>query len=299
MLSLGAYRYRDVLVDHGGPIASIMLGECQLAGARCFQANARLVEGLIPRRRRLSIYCNDADGTGTHASPMVARFVAISECLERWAYHQSYEDPVGYRRYGFDIDPSSNGMAAFPGLTGREARRRARFEAIERASLLSWWEGECPGELVATAWPDVQAVRITNPLNLGVTALVFRECGHGCFAYGHAASDDFEKACARAIVEMTRCGLVLNHHRLAVVAGQAGPPDDLFERRCLFFSTPEGHEAFQRRVGTRARSSTHSWEVLCDREVVGPWTRFAQVWRVMIRPPTHAFLSPTTDYFFW
>jgi len=297
MFSIAAFRYRNVLTEHGGPIASIALDECQVEGKRRFQANARLAPHLVPRRRPLALY-SDADGSGTDSSPMMARFMAVSEALERWAYHACLHSS-SHALYGFDVDASTNGMAAFPGFTAREARRRARLEAIERASLLSWWEGECEGKIVPTRWPDVGALAIENPLGIGVTVVTFRECGTGCYAYGHAAGETLESACARAAIEMTRCGQVLSHHRLSVAAGCALVPEDVFERRCLFFSTPEGYDIFRRRAAGVRRAPRRSWKTVCDREVIGPWSEFTKVWRVAIAPPTTSFLNASEDYFFW
>lgn len=297
MLSIAAYRYRNIMAEDGGPIASISLGEVQVEGARRFQANARLVRSLVPRRRPLALY-SDADGSGTDASPMMARFMAISESLERWAYHGSLYSS-SHELYGFDLDASTNGMAAFPGFTCREARRRALLEAIERASLLSWWEGECEGRIVATRWPGVGALVIENPLKIGVTVITFRECAPDCFAYGHAAGMDFEAACRRATIEMTRCGQVLSHHRLTAAGGRVVTTEDVFEKRCLFFSTPEGYEVFRRRAEGGSHGRARTWRLACDREVIGPWSDYTRVWRVVIKPPSLTFLSMSEDYFFW
>jgi hypothetical protein len=188
-------------------------------------------------------------------------------------------------------------MAAFPGLTANEARRRALFEAVERASLFDWWEGRCRGDLVSTAWPDVQAVRIANPLGAGLSVITFQQCAPGCFAYGHAAANDFRTACNRSVVEMQRCAMVLCHHRVAVAAGKSAP-SDRFERRCLFFSTEEGHALFRRRIADGASSPSRRWQIACDRELTGPWSRYATVWRVVIPTPTTAFLDDD-NYFFW
>ncbi len=297
MLTLSAYRYRNVLAAQGGPIQSLEVQEWPVPGERRFQANARLREELVPRRRSLTLYGN-VDGTGTDSSPLVARFMAISEALERWAYHATVHAPQR-AHYGFDLDVTSNGMAAFPGLTSGEARRRALYEAIERASLFDWWEGRCGGELVSTSWPGTQAVRIANPLGLGVTVIAFTECAPGCFAYGHAAGASFESACRRAAIEMQRCGMVLCHHRVAAAAGRSGVPGDRFERRCLFFSTEEGHAHFQERIHQRPTAAPSDWRVAFDGEVHGPWSEYATVWRVVIPAATSAFLDADERYFFW
>lgn len=297
MISLASLRYRNVLAAQGGPIERLEVTECPSLGARRFLANAWVRSDLIRRRRALSLY-STADGSGAHASPLVARFMAISECLERWAYNECMRSGEA-ATYGFDLDGTSNGMAAFPGLFARAARRAALGEAIERASLFDWWEGRCSGHLESTPWPGVGAVRIDNPLQQGVTAVTFFECAPGCFAYGHAAADNFRAACERAADEMQRSALVLRHHHLAVVAGHRGPPADRFERRCLHFSTPEGHARFRERIDRGATAAPQPWRVACDREIPGPWSRYATVWRVVIPRPTEEFLGRREDYFFW
>jgi hypothetical protein len=93
--------------------------------------------------------------------------------------------------------------------------------------------------------------------------------------------------------------LVLRHHYVGVAAGSSGAATDRFERRCLFFSTPEGHELFQRRIGERRTARSREWEIACDREVVGPWSEYATVWRVVIPALTTTFLTGDEKYFFW
>src|ERR1043165_8125555 len=106
MLSLAALRYRNVLAAHGGPIDRIESGVFPVCGRRMIQANARLSVGLTPRRER-SIY-SDADGSGTHPRASVARHMAVSEALERWAFHWTATSALA-PQFGFDVDPSSNG----------------------------------------------------------------------------------------------------------------------------------------------------------------------------------------------
>ena len=260
-------------------------------------SQAWLSSDLITRRRNLSVY-GTADGSGAHASPLVARFMAISECLERWAFHDCVRSPVA-ARYGFDIDATSNGMAAFPGLFPKSARRASLFEAIERASLFDWWEGRCGGQMRTTPWSDIQAIQIANPLGIGVTVVTFSEFEPGRFAYGHAAGPDFISAAERAKGEMERSALVLRFHQIAVAAGRGEPPTDRFERRCVFFATPDGHAVFRERIARGANAAPLPWSIACDREIVGPWSRYAAVWRVLIPRPTEAFLGADENYFFW
>ena len=165
--------YRSVLLADGGPVESIEEGELEVLGKRYFQCNARLRKELVPRRS-MQVY-GDADGTGMALSPMVARHIAISEALERWAHYATSKAP-DRAKYGFNVDRSSSGMAAFPGLSGEPARRAARMEAIERYCLLHWWERRIDGEIRETEWPWVKAVAL-GPVSGGTAVIPVQEIG--------------------------------------------------------------------------------------------------------------------------
>lgn len=294
MLSLASLRYRSVLAEDGGPIAEISSGAFPVRGTRMVLANARLSEGLT-RKRTLSLY-SDADGSGTHAVPSIARHMAISEALERWAFHATVRSDRA-EEFGFDVDPSSNGMAAFPGLVSRQARKKAVLEAIERYSLCAWWEGLADGQRFDTDWPGVSAVAIDGPFG-GVTVIAYAATEWGGYVYGHAAGESFGAACERAIVELARHEWILRAAWLRRVAGETSTPSDVFEKRCLFFGTDEGHALFQRRVDSKAAGRMPAPEVLCDRELTGPWSDYATVWRFALRPPSDGYLRGGERYFF-
>lgn len=297
MLSLAAFRYRNVLRADGGPIGRISVCESSVFGRRMFQANAWLADGLIRERRKFALY-SDADGTGTAEVPMVARYMAISEAMERWAFHAKVEAP-DRELYGFDIDESSNGMAAFPGMFPSQARKRAMLEAVERASVLAWWEGKLDGEVRSTEWPGIDALVLPSPIGYGVTVLAFRKVRPDTYAYGHGAAQDYFGACERAVMELARHQYVLGIHRISRGVMPIAPPSDLFERRALFFASAEGHALFQARLSQSARGRRYIAKIVHDTEIRGPWTEYASVWRVVIDPPSREFLAETERYFFW
>jgi hypothetical protein len=86
---------------------------------------------------------------------------------------------------------------------------------------------------------------------------------------------------------------------LAFVSGEKCTPVDVFERRCLFFGTEEGHELFLRRLQNRTQSGMPAASVVCDREIPGPWTDYTTVWRFALRPASSGYLKGGDDYFFW
>jgi hypothetical protein len=297
MISVAGYRYRNILESEGGPVSRIAVREFPIYGRQMYQANAWLSDKIVTRRQKFALY-SDADGTGMSETPMVARYMAISETMERWAYRAKVR-ANDRELYGFDIDESSNGMAAFPGLFHSEARKRAQMEAVERTSIIAWWEGMLDGEVRPTDWPGVSALVLPSPIGTGVTAVVFREIRPGCFAYGQGAAPNFFGACERAVMELARSEYALGLRRVSQGLAVDDTASDLFERRCLFFSTPEGHAMFQERLHRKIRGPQFRSEMICDTEIEGPWTEYASVWRVLIKPATTDFLVNSEKYFFW
>ena len=68
------------------------------------------------------------------------------------------------------------------------------------------------------------------------------------------------------------------------------------ERRSLFFALDEGHELFLERLRSPARAAAEL-KLVYDGPVPGPWTKYADVWRVVYAPPSRRFLGPEENYF--
>jgi hypothetical protein len=297
MISLAGFRYRNVLETEGGPVARIAVREFPVYGRRMYQANAWLSDKIVSQRKKFAIY-SDADGTGTSEVAMVARYMAISETMERWAYRAKVR-ANDRELYGFDVDESSSGMSAFPGLFRTEARRRAQFEAVERASIIAWWEGVLDGEVRSTEWPGVSALVLPSPIGVGVTVVAFKQVRPDCYAYGQGAASSFFGACERAVMELARSEYALSVRHVSQGLAVDAAPTDLFERRCLFFSSAEGHAMFQERIQRKITGPRFRSEIICDTEIEGPWTEYASVWRVLLRPATTGFMVNSERYFFW
>lgn len=293
MLTLAALRYRSILSCHGGPIRRLETGVFPFFGREVVQANAWLNPEHRPRQD-LHLY---SDGTGTHRSVAVARHMAISEALERWAFHAVVHSERA-AEFGFDLDPTSNGMSALPGFRRRTARRKALLEAVERFCLLAWWEGRATGYPMDTDWPGVSAVAIEGPFG-GITAIVHATTSWGGHAYGHAAESSFGSACEKAVIELARHEHVLRAHHLAALGDTPRKITDLFERRSLFFAGPEGHELFLQRLHTPPDTAMPYPVLTCDAEIRGPWTRYATVWRVGLQPLSRDYLEADERYFLW
>ncbi|MDP1581125.1 MAG: hypothetical protein Q8M02_12670 [Candidatus Didemnitutus sp.] len=298
MLNLASYRYRRAAASHGGPIERIDLNEFLMLGRRLFQANAFLRPELVAWQTGGEVFSNAA-GSGTDASPMVARFKAVSEAIERWA-HMSILTRGDDSRYGFDVDPSTNGMAAFPGWRARQARTSALLEAAERFNLLGWWEGLIPVHECASPYPGVDAVIFCSAAP-GISVLLYQLSADGTASYGHAAGATFAEACASAAAEMERHRIAVELCQFAHVgtSPELSPSSHPIERRSLYFSTPAGHQLFLERLRRKVTKAPAKPRVVFDGEIRGPWSNYAHVWRVCYAPPSNRFLGGDSNYFFW
>lgn len=293
MISLGPFRYRNVLAEAGGPVRRVESGVFPMRGRQMYLANAWLAGGLV-RPARHALY-GDADGSGTDRNPVIARHKAISEALERWAFHALVLSDRA-AEFGFDVDPSTTGMSAFPGLLARQARRTSVLEAIERFSLIAWWEGHAVGRQFQTDWPGVSAIAIDGPFG-GIAVIAYARTEWGGYIYGHGADESFSGACERAIAELARHERLMRAWWLASVAGATRETSNIFERRCLFFATDEGHELFQERVARTTVKPGLRPEVICDKALPGPWSSYATVWRFAFRPPCTDYLRGERYFF--
>lgn len=296
MINLAALRYRSVLVADGGPVEQVVVRKFDVLAEPGYAANATLRADLMPGRTVQQLYGN-ASGSGTDRSPLVAQHKAISEAMERWAHWALHRSPEA-ARYGFDVDPSSTGMCAFPGLFARQARQGAAMEAAERFNMLHWWEGALDARPARSPWEDVEAWTVSSSAP-GVTVLLHQRTKEGFHAYGHATAPDFRRACLHAAAEMERFVEVIRLHlqKGGSLTPAAGMP--LVERRSLFFAGEEGHAAFRARLARTTTGPAPTPRLVFDGEVPGPWSRYADVWRVLFAPPSQRFLGREEEYFFW
>jgi len=295
MINLAGIRYRNVFADRQGPIVRLDTTDFAIEGRRMFQANAYLRPELFPARKR-SVY-SEASGSGTHESPMIARYMAISESLERWAYAATVRSDER-ATYAFDVDPMSNGMAAFPGLWAQQARRKAYLEAVERFSIIAWWEGMLPAAVRPTEWAGVAAAVIWEAPG-EVVVILHKRTAEGQHAYGHAAAETFTAACRSAIVELARHEYVIRTYHLAKACAVIEAPCDMLERRSVFFASEEGHEAYVRRLRSQPERPLPTRRLAFDGRLRGPWEKYAYVWRTVFYPVTDRYLSNCDSYFLW
>jgi hypothetical protein len=292
MFSLASLRYRDVLSSKGGPIDRIETISINRHGRAGFEANAYLREDLAPKRS--SILFGAVDGSGANTVASVARHKAVSEAIERWALIEGLVE-FEKKNWGLGVDPTSNGFAAYPGISARQARQFAWLEAVERWTLFAWWEGLLRMEAIAAPAPGVNGMQIRNPFSCAVV-LLFSKPEEGHYAYGYAAGVTAAAACEHALTELDRHAEALRRKPAA-----NGKLLSQHESRALFFGCAEGFSLFEERVARSAQTHTHNPRptMAFDGEVCGPWSRYAHVWRVLFHPPSDRFLNEGRGYFWW
>jgi hypothetical protein len=293
MISLAPLRYRNVFVENGGPVARVQAGKFSVFENEGYQALAYLKPGLTDNKPQNVLY-GSADGSGSSNNPAIAQHMAISEALERWAFLEVHRSG-DLTKYGFNVDRCTNGMAAFPGFKW-QARRRAKFEALERFAVIGWWDKRLNATVHRSPYPGVGLVRIEHQQEAGEVVILYHTAASGAVAYGHAAGSSLASATAKAAVELVRSEYVISRHR---ACGALAPVTDYLERRCLHFSTPEGHAEFLERLQTKAEKPAPTWKTAFDGEIPGPWSQWATVWRHCVEMPTYAFLDRRQNFFFW
>ncbi|MEX0332513.1 MAG: hypothetical protein AB3N64_13935 [Puniceicoccaceae bacterium] len=301
MLSLAPLRYSKVLNCHGGPIEYLEHGPVTIQGRQLQQASAYLSRYLNLRQGENQVFAN-ADGTGTDASPMVARHKAISEALERWAFHYICQQGQ-HASHGFQDDDTTSGIAAFPGLFKGSARERARLEAEERYCLVQWWNRCLEHQPLETKVPGFSAVRINNPISEAAVVLCWRMGPCGWTGYGTAAAVKVRDSLWKATIELERAIVALeffNKRNPRFSETDLPALGNHLERRLLHYAFPYGHAVFRERLKMDVPSPDDTCpEPLVDNEIRGPWENYATVWRTLYPSRSKKHLDPRVMTFFW
>ena len=305
-MNLSAWRYRGILMRDGGPIAEIGTRECIfldddpsliLAG---FEASATLQPSLKPEHFSVNQLYSNCDGSGWARFQHEAIYKAISESLERWAFYAT-SDSSKRSTHGFDMDPSTNGMAAYPGITHRRAQKTARLEAIERWSLCQWWMGRCGAlQLRPECLPaGVDGFEILSPWRGTRIVVLYSNSPLTLRSYGFAAENTLSEAIRHARVEQLRNAAVLSAHTEKLKEAKCSiEVSALYEKRLLYFSS-EGFSKFFERLQASSKNylCPNKPEVIIDGEIPGPWTHYATVWRYLLDPDGLDGTSTSDEYF--
>ena len=303
MFNLAPIKYANCFASDGGPLHSVEESSIEINGQNWTVANSRLCDEFRTNHRDQIIFAT-MDGTGLDPNPLHARYKAISEAIERWA-HRSVTIGEDRSRYGFEEDSSSNGMAAFPGLFARQARKYAFNEAVERYSLVAWWEQLLAIELVDVDTPYAGfTYRILHPFKNHEVAIVRKKTAKGYTVFGYGSGREWDDAVQAASLEQERSRIMLGQffkRNPFMEVGDLSTISNAMERRLIYFSMPEGVEAFEKKLEATFQASQppEKPEILFDGEIKGPWSRYATVWRVAFRMPSYEFLNPDCTFFYW
>ncbi|OQW49011.1 MAG: hypothetical protein A4S09_12925 [Proteobacteria bacterium SG_bin7] len=294
-INLAPLKYLYINDCYGGPISNFMSKPKYIRpGEMGFEAYVQIRSDLLPKSDDCRIYGNFT-GTGSHKKRYLAHYKAISEALERWAAHEYSKMPD----YGFDVEPSSTGVAAYPSMFPIMARRIAFFEAVERWSLISWWHGNLKATQITDGLRGVEGLEILTPWsNESSTVILYTKCGKNFrMAYGFASHTDRISAIKKAEIELYRNMYLLNEISLENV------PDlkNKNERRLLFFSSEEGQLHFAELVkkSYSVRNSANVPKLIVDRELEGPWSKYCFVWRILFENANNSHLSNDIDQFYF
>lgn len=291
-MMLAPWFYRNAINPDQGPIVRLSIRELSPAiSSDRFEALAYLHPSLQKNfsPTQHEIY-GSADGTGSDPRKSIACHKAISEALERWAFYDVLSRPEEHTAYGINIDPTSSGFAAWPGIIAKEARRRARLEAIERWAIRAWWSGLISHE--DFSFKTWQGLELLTPFPKSSTVILFGAVA-GYHVYGFASAATRILAAHRAETELTR-----NAHVLQTMPPNLSTAAPIYERRLRFFANLSGQNLFQERIRRSVSIHAEYPKTIVDREIIGPWTKYAKVWRVLFEPKGRSHPEDETFFIF-
>lgn len=295
-LNLAPWRYQKVLKQDGGPIDHLVEGSFTTRFGAFFRFDAFLLDHLRPATAR-----READGAGASPQRQTAQFSAVSEALESWAFSDRSTSPLR-DLYGFDLEPSTHGMAAFPGLFAARARQAARLEGIERYAQLHWWEGRLRHELHRGAPGEDDLIEILLPDAAAVVVIAFfDDPATGLRTYGTASAPSLPEAVRAARLARLRHARQLEHlteNHLAPAYALLSLKDTR-DRRALYFALEDGQSLFDERLRCGPWATRRAPRAIFDGLMPGDWDRYAAVWRCLYEPPSDEYAGSRCDYFLW
>lgn len=236
-----------------------------------------------------SVIYGDAFSCGTDVSKVNSILKCISEGLERWAYFASFEDDVKHLR--FDLNPTSTGFAAFPGLFKNKVRSVAKLEALERWTIINWWLGKVKSRhygKVNYREGELSIFDLACDTDKFFVSLLHFQFSlsheHIVNAYSFAAGITLDHAVTKAKIELNRNISSLKRF----FSKNTKSPVEIYsieEARLIHFAKAEGFLSFSDKMKFSHDVNTDfsSLETAVDCEVVGDWSKYANVWRYLYK----------------
>lgn len=278
MLSLAPWNYRNLLTNNEIIDSFETYKYTNLSNQVLNEALVKLHKRYIPNWANNSVIYSPSDGSGTSEYVHIAIYKAISEALERWAFYETIDNhPL---KYSFDVDPSTTGMAAYPGFTSSGARQKAILEAIERWAVLEFWRGNLPIKCHNSNIHNLKHFEIMTNLNtIHVSLLVFEVDNYFCYSF--ACEPFLEKSFSHAMIELSRNLRVLkkfketNKTYLDLL--------DINDKRLVYFSEKVGNDLFTQKIMAAPANVNSLPQLICDSEIKGEWSKYAKVWRFLYK----------------
>jgi len=295
----------SVFVDEGGPIEQVKHTQMETIHDNLYEAVAYLSDKCVGKKGRpkKSVY-GSGDGAGADHNLEMAVCKAVSEAMERWAYRETYQKDSS--EYAYDINPTSNGMAATPGKSLQWCQKMASREAYERLLLMLFWEKEVYATPILTGVAAVNAYEITAEGCPYICVILEKVIGHNRYAFAFSGGSSYREAYPKAAVELARTEAALKQFYKndgdveQILNAENG---SWLEKRSLYFSTPEGLDAFREKMEKAydyKDSDIVKVETVFDGELKGPWNEWATVWRTVFKPLSgRAYDKEDHTYFFW
>lgn len=283
-LNLAPLKYNSLIQWPNNIIKNIYHSQKEIRlGERGFETYITLQEDILPINYRYQLYGNH-HGTGSDIFLNIAIYKGISEALERWAFQHCIDNNPA--RFGFIEDPTTDGMAAFPGLFKSQSREQAYNEAIERWALKNWWNDALPSRDYSFKYSNIfRTIEILTPFkNVKTVILCMKDIEEDFTIYSFAASASLKKAISKAQIELLRNLTIVKKYN-ALTDIQKTDITSTTEKRLLFFASPKGTQAFNAKVLSSQLKHTQNNKVpkvLFDDEIIGPWTKYSTVWRVVL-----------------
>jgi hypothetical protein len=284
VINLSFWKYRNILTNLGGPIDRISYKKISSNDplySDGFESFAYLSEELKPKNKEILELYGEVDGTGFSKNIQTSNNKSISEALERWAYYQTFFTHLGQECYGYKIDPSTSGIAAFAEPYPFQSKRNALYEAVERVSITDWWLGKLPSSPINCLFnkDNLNLIRISPIIKNIETVLIHKKnVTTGLHIYGFASHKNIELAIKKAAIELRRNETALNNYWLK---SNKKSPDFIYEKRLIYFAC-DGFNSFKERVDYSNRfnlTQASNYKLAINTELIGPWSKYAKVWR--------------------
>jgi hypothetical protein len=277
MSLLAPWFYRSLLVEN-----SIL--ECPetftvevLNNKNYHEALCSLKKELKPDWISPSTIYSGKDGSGTSQYKNIAVYKAISETLERWAFYE-VADSKDANKFSFDLNPSTTGLAAYPGLSAKKARENAIIEAQERWALQEFWRGNLPIVEHLNKVENLHHFEILTDMKQVRISLLSYQSGSQ-FLYAFAGDNSLENSFEHALIELSRNMRVMSKFKKE--SKNYEKFEEISDKRLMFFSTPEGNNLFKDKINSAPKSQKTKPTLICDKELTGPWNQYTKVWRYL------------------